>query len=483
MIANHIGSDFRENASLVSRVNAGSKGKTDAMSTLITVFSFIIVLGILVFFHEFGHYWVARRNGIVVQEFGMGYPPRLVKLFTYDGTEFTLNLIPFGGFARMKGEDAGDLSPGSFNAASRLGRAVTLVAGPAMNAILAIFLFAFSFMAGFPAEAAYPLVTNVTAGSLAAQIGLQKDDILLQAGNQSTQVSADPSLHYTVWHKNTAAKAVVSSLTLSRNGKIIELPIQGQETVDQLLSAIQYTPVLDTQIAATAADSPAAKAGLKAGDILYHVNDTPISFGTPLSGVVRENLGKEISLTVLRNHQWATFKLTPRQNPPPGQGALGVEIGPVTQLATMPMLTALREGAGFAFQYVKVVVQMPIMLIRGQLAPSDAQLSGPVGIAHLVGGAVTATIETGLWFPIWRLSGILSVALAITNMLPLPALDGGRLLFILIEALRGRRINPEREGFVHMVGFMLLLGLLVYITVQDLRTTPIGIDWRSLLGQ
>jgi regulator of sigma E protease len=103
------------------------------MSTIVTVVSFIIVLGILVFFHELGHYWVARRNKIVVEEFGMGYPPRLVKLFRYDGTDFTLNLIPFGGFARMKGEDASDMSPGSFNAASRGARAATLFAGTAMN--------------------------------------------------------------------------------------------------------------------------------------------------------------------------------------------------------------------------------------------------------------------------------------------------------------------------------------------------------------
>lgn len=453
------------------------------MSTLITVVSFIIVLGILVFIHEFGHYWVARRNGIVVQEFGMGYPPRLVKLFTYDGTDFTLNLIPFGGFARMKGEDAGDLSPGSFNAASRLGRAATLVAGPAMNAILAIFLFAFSFMAGFPAEVAYPSVTDVATGSIAERVGLQKGDILLKAGDQPTQVSADPDFSYTVWHKESAGHAAPTALTVSRQEKLLALPIDGQQTVDQILSTVAYTPILETQIARTAPNSPAAQAGLQAGDMLYKVNDTIITFDSPLSTIVKQKLGQEVTLTVLRNQQWQTFKLTPRQNPPPGEGALGVEIGAVTQLATLPFLSALNHGVAFAFQYVKVVLQMPIMLIRGQLAPADAQLSGPVGIAHLVGGAVTATIETGLWFPIWRLSGILSVALAITNLLPLPALDGGRLLFILIEALRGRRINPEREGFVHMVGFMLLLGLLVYITVQDLRTTPVGIDWRTLLGQ
>jgi regulator of sigma E protease len=131
------------------------------MSTAITIISFVLVLGVLVFFHELGHYLAARRSGIVVEEFGMGYPPRLVKLFRYDGTDFTLNALPFGGFARMKGEDAGDMSPGSFNAASIRGRAFTLFAGPLMNFVLAIVLFAASFsVGGSEVLLAYPQVTT-----------------------------------------------------------------------------------------------------------------------------------------------------------------------------------------------------------------------------------------------------------------------------------------------------------------------------------
>ncbi|MDQ3248645.1 MAG: RIP metalloprotease RseP [Chloroflexota bacterium] len=452
------------------------------MSTLITLVSFMIVLGVLVFIHEFGHYWVARRNGIVVQEFGMGYPPRLVKLFTYDGTDFTLNLIPFGGFARMKGEDAGDMSPGSFNAASRLGRAATLVAGPLMNAILAVFLFAFSFMAGFPAEVARAQVIAVEGGSVAAGLGLQAGDILLQSGDQPIQVGAIPEVNYRVWNGEDSITGD-GALVVSRQDSVVELPMPVDIQLDDVLASIDYAPVLDTLIRRTAPNSPAAGAGLQADDILYKINDTVITLNSPLNQVVQQNLGKPVTLTVLRDQTWQTFEVTPRQNPPPGEGALGVEIGFATQLSSMPFLAAMRQGFTAMVQYITVVLQVPYMLIQGTLAPADAQLQGPVGIARLVGGAATATIETGLWFPIWRLSAILSVALAITNLLPLPALDGGRLLFILIETLRGRRINPEREGLVHMVGFMLLLGLLVYITVQDIRATPVGIDWRALLGQ
>ena len=199
--------------------------------------------------------------------------------------------------------------------------------------------------------------------------------------------------------------------------------------------------------------------------------------------LIKERAGNEVTMTMLRGDEWVDIQVTPRVDPPPGEGALGVQISPITTLGTLGVLPSLWEGVKSTAEYVMVVLQLPVMLIMGTLSPQEAQLSGPVGIAQMVGGAVSATVETGLWFPILRLSAVLSAALAITNLLPLPALDGGRLLFILIETLRGRRVNPEREGLVHMVGFVLLLGLLVIVTVQDIRSAREGIDWLQLLGQ
>jgi regulator of sigma E protease len=451
---------------------------------LVTIISFVIVLGVLVFFHELGHYWVARRNGIVVEEFGLGYPPRLVKLFRYDGTDFTINLIPFGGFARMRGEDAADVSPGSFNGASRGARAATLIAGPAMNALLAVILFAFSFMAGFPAVAAFPQLISVESNSVAAQAGLQPGDVVLTTGDQPALVSAVPDFRYSVWQQNERATPDGPvAVTYSRGQQIQQTTLPDATAADELLHTADFQPVLETQILATAPGSPAELAGLQPGDLVFSVNGDVITYDYPLNNAVRQHLGQEVILTLLRDNQWLDVRLTPRVDPPPGEGALGVQIGPITELATLPLLQSLWQGVLSTLQYIVLVLQLPVMLIMGQLAPGDAQLSGPVGIAGLVGGAVSATIDTGLWFPIWRLSAVLSAALAITNLLPLPALDGGRLLFILIETLRGRRINPEREGLVHMVGFMLLLGLLVFITIQDITTEQTSIDWRTLLGQ
>lgn len=452
------------------------------MDFLITIVSFVIVLGVLVFFHELGHYWVARRNGIVVEEFGMGYPPRILKLFTYDGTLFSINLIPFGGFARMKGEDGADMAPGSFNAASRWARASTLIAGPFMNVLLAIVLFAASFMAGFPAPVAHPQITDMAPDSPAQQLGLQSGDILLSADDRATLVSTDPSARYAVWQVEEPNAA--TALTISRNGEMMQIDVANQGLVAQLLQTIQYVPVLDTQIIGIAEGSPAAEQGIQLDDIVYQVGDTVVGFdGNPLNVAVQQNLGREVPVTLFRNGEWMTLNITPRENPPAGEGALGIQITSTTNLATLPFLESMWQGVTATFQYILLVLQLPLLLLSGYMSPAEAQLSGPVGIAQMVGGAAKATIDTGLWFPIWRLSAILSAALAVTNLLPLPALDGGRLVFILIETLRGRRINPEREGLVHMVGFMLLLGLMVYITVQDLRTGAASIDWHSLLGQ
>jgi regulator of sigma E protease len=450
---------------------------------LITIVSFVLVLGVLVFLHELGHYWVARRHGIEVVEFGMGYPPRIWKLFTYDGTDFTLNAIPFGGFARMKGEDAGDMSPGSFNAASRMGRALTLLAGPAMNALIAVILFAASFMAGFPAPAGRPQVTGVLPGSMAAAAGIQPGDVLLELDSQPVQVNPVPDMNYKVMARPGQSDSGQSQLLFSRDGQIQEVQLPEGSTSAELLSGIEYAPVLSTEITLVAEGSPAQTAGIEPGDLVYSVNGETISLDATLSDVILAHAGEQVDITVLRGTQWESLQATPRVDPPPGEGALGVGIGLTNTLARLPLLASLREGVKETVGYAALILKLPVMLVMGQLAPSEAQLSGPVGIARFVGGAVNATIDTGLWFPVLRLTAVLSAALAITNMLPIPALDGGRLLFIAIEALRGRRINPEREGLVHMVGFVVLIGLLLFITVRDIMTPQQGIDWVSILGQ
>ncbi len=455
---------------------------------LTTILGFIAILGTLIFFHELGHYLVARRNGIEVEEFGVfGFPPRLFKLFTYDGTDFTINLIPLGAFVRMKGEDSDDLSPGSFNAASAGARAMVLLAGPGMNAILAVLLFAASFLAGFPASAGSPMLTDVPQGSPAAQLGLQAGDILLYLGETPVLVSAEPDLTFQVKklpeNDKPLAVPAPNALLVGRGEAVVPIALPEGLTLDELLADVSYRPVLTTRITGVAEGSPAQQVGLQPGDRIHSVNGELVTPENPVTRLVNRYRGQEIQLTVLRSGEWITVQVTPRVNPPEGQGALGIAIGPVSVLGVLPLHQALWQGLVTTFEYVRLVLMLPVLIFTGRIAASEAGLAGPVGIAQLVGGAVSATIETGYWYPIWRLSAIISAGLAIANLMPLPALDGGRLVFILIEKLRGRRIDPQKEGVVHLIGFMLLLGMMVLVTVSDLSSAPQQIDWHLLLGK
>ncbi len=446
---------------------------------LLTVISFVLVLGVLVFFHELGHYWVARRNGIIVEEFGIGYPPRALKLFRYDGTDFTLNWLPLGGFARMKGEDASDMAPGSFNAASRGARAATLIAGPIMNFVLAILFFAASAMAGTPASVGSPMFATVDPKAVA--LGLEAGDVLLTYNGAPVLVplTDDASLNIPL---STAADAA-QGLTVLRNGAVIALPAAASGDVDAALAASEITPVLTTQIEALAEGSPAHLAGLEPGDLVYAIDDVVVTPEVTLTMLVDERRGQELTLTVLRDGEPLQLTATPRLDPPPGEGSLGVQIASLNRMANMGLAPALWYGVVSTGDYAVSALSLPVMLLQGQISPAEAQISGPVGIAQMIGGAMSASLDSGFWFPILFLSAVLSAALAVMNLLPLPALDGGRLLFILIETVRGRRVSPEREGMIHVVGFVVLLGLMLIITVRDLSSTPQTIDWARLMGQ
>jgi regulator of sigma E protease len=344
---------------------------------------------------------------------------------------------------------------------------------------LAIGLFAASFAAGFPAAAGHPQLTAVAPGSAWAQLGLQEGDVLLTYNGEQVQVAAQPDSRVAIRQSGAAE----GTLVVSRNGELTNVPVANGTQLQSALDSGGFVTVLMTQITGIAQDSPAQAAGVQPGDIVLDVDNTVVTLDSPLDQEIQQRLGQPVTLTMLRNNDWVDVTLTPRAEPPPGQGALGVQIAPVTEMATMGILPALWEGVRSTVEYAMLVLQLPVMLLMGTLSPAEAQVTGPVGIAQMVGGAVSATIDTGLWFPILRLSAVLSAALAVTNLLPLPALDGGRLLFILVEAVRGRRVSPEREGMIHMVGFMVLLGLMLLITVRDLSAAPQGIDWIKLMGQ
>jgi regulator of sigma E protease len=355
---------------------------------IVTVVSFLLVMSVVVFVHELGHFLVAKRNGIAVEEFGFGYPPRLIKLGERDGTVYSINAIPFGGFVRMRGEDD-PTQPGSFASASKTARVLTLVAGAAMNFLLAIVLLAIlTVVTGVPDQArSGTIVQGIASGSPAALAGLQIGDRIVSADGTALP-TMDDLQRYTASH----AGQVVTYEVIRRDAAGPETPVE--------------------------------------------------------------------------------ITVTPRTNPPAGQGALGIQI----DIPRRPpkIWEAVWSGIGATGEVIYLTFQIPATLIREGRPISEAGFMGPVGIAATTGEVVRSAVAVNSARPVLWFIGLLSIALGVTNLLPIPGLDGGRLLFVVVEAVRRKRIEPSQEGMVHLVGFGLLLLLVSIVTVREVTALVNG---------
>lgn len=326
--------------------------------------TFILGIAVLIFVHELGHFLAARLLKVEVEEFGIGFPPRLVKLFERNGTIYSLNAIPLGGFVRPKGENDPTVE-GGLAAASPWVRLGVVSAGPLMN-----------------------LIVGVILGVL---------------------------LFYSM----------------------------GDRITEKVL------------IASIAPNSPAAAAGLQVGDLVLQVNDQPITSTTALQNIVAQNLGVPITMLIQRGDQTLTLHLTPRANPPEGQGPLGVALDNPTQPISLG--TAVQRGVGAVYENARSILLLPVRFLRGEAEPQEGRLVGYKGMFDIY-----QRLQSPLWFFM-----AISISLGVVNLLPIPALDGGRILLTLPEILIRRRVPTNFENVIHMVGFVLLILLLIYINVQD----------------
>ncbi|HZD10424.1 MAG TPA: M50 family metallopeptidase [Candidatus Binatia bacterium] len=347
------------------------------MNILWMVGAFALILTPIIFVHELGHFVAARFFDIRVEEFGIGFPPRAVKLFERKGTIYSLNWIPLGGFVRPAGEDDPSV-PDGLAAAPKKARFFTLAAGAAANFVLAFFVFWIAFMIGPSAVA----VEDVQPGS------------------------------------------------------------------------------------------PALAAGLQSGDLILEVNDQLVESSGVLVTAVTEHAGQSIELVVQRGEDVFSVNLVPRREgeyDPQTEGPMGISLGygRSSRLAKGPVESVTSSVRSIG-EIIYLTVRAPIMLLEGEITPAQARPVGPVGISQIAGQTAQYTAATGDWFQLLRITAFISVALGFTNLLPIPALDGGRILFVLLEAIRGRRIEPEREGLVHLVGMLFLLGLMFLLIIQDI---------------
>ncbi|MBA7606647.1 putative zinc metalloprotease [subsurface metagenome] len=354
---------------------------------ILTILAFLGILAVVIIAHELGHFTTAKAFGVKVEEFGVGFPPRLIGIRRGE-TLYSLNAIPLGGFTKMAGEEDPQVSRSL--ASKRTGvRILVLSAGSLMNALLPILLFSIAFM--IP----HDMVTEPTV------------------------------------------------------------------------------------VKAVSPGSPAESAGIEPGDTLIGINGHTVNNFSQFQRYVLLNLGKET--TILVEHSDAAteeFQLIPRWEPPEGEGSIGVERDVDFALAnrtvvsqSYPFWEAIPMGAG---ECVETFVLFKNEIIRIFIGASSFQVTGPVGIAQMTGEVARSGIS-----PLLEFAGFISINLAIINLFPIPALDGGRIIFVLVEWIRrGKRVSPRTEGLVHAIGFIMLMAAILALTYQDIARIIAG---KSLL--
>ncbi|MSQ26480.1 MAG: RIP metalloprotease RseP [Dehalococcoidia bacterium] len=440
---------------------------------MLTVVAFIGVILVLVFVHELGHFTAAKLSGVRVLEFALGFPPRLFQVRRGE-TVYTLNLLPLGGFVKMQGEE--DPSDPRSLAAQPMGtRAVILSAGAFMNLALAIVLFSVVAMLPQRQLVGDVVVAGVAAGSPAAAARLQAGDVVRTVNEQRVENGAD--LEYQV-QLRLGAKATFG---VDRAG-----------TRERIDVTPQWSSPADTQypvtIGSVAAGAAGEAAGLQRGDAIVEANGQAVASLAALRAAVEQAAGAEISLLVERGRSQVATRVTPNLNPPEGQGPLGIVIAAANEatgvlygldnqhIASRGVAAWRAVPAGFR-QAGETLVLMKNGITKWFLGDSNPRddLLGPVGIARVTGEAASLGIT-----PLLLLMAALSLNLAIMNVLPLPALDGGRLLFVAIEFVRrGKRIPPKKEALVHLAGFVTLMIAAGIITYFDISRIAEG---RSAFG-
>ena len=340
---------------------------------LFTLLAFMLVLGVLVLAHEAGHFFTAKAFGVKVNEFGVGYPPRLFALKRGE-TEYSINLLPLGGFVKLAGEEDPDVKD-SLASKSHAKRIIILAAGAVINALLPIILFTGAFM----------IPHDVASGTI---------------------------------------------------------------------EVVEVSP-----------DSPAEAAGVVAGDIIISFDGEELTNNVELGRVIFLNLGQASEMVIRHADGTSTsVTVTPRWEPPEGQGAVGLQTRTndvVITKESIPFFNAVGMGFSESLDTLVLFKNSMLGLITGN---AEGGIAGPVGIAQITGEVARAGLS-----PLMEFTALLSLNLAILNILPIPALDGGRIAFVVIEWVRrGKRIDPQTEGKIHFAGFAILIMLVIMVTFNDI---------------
>jgi regulator of sigma E protease len=423
-----------------------------------SLWAFLFVLGVLIFVHELGHFLMARRLGVRVLTFSLGFGPKLIK-FTRNGTEYALSAIPLGGYVKMAGENPDESRgrPDEFLSKTKAQRFLVYIMGPVMNLLLAVVVMAGVFYQGAetPAyEQQAPVIGTVLKDQAGDRGGLKPGDRIVSVDGRDVET----------WEQFFIAVGTKASreteIVVERNGQRVPLRVTPTPTTKYEVGEVGVVPQMRPQIAEVTPGRAASRAGLKRGDVVIEVDGQPAPAQEALIARIKSSPGKPLRLTVLRDGEKKEFTVVPEGTP--GAALIGVRINPFEFRMTQPgLVEAFRLSVARNWDWTKLIFRTLGGLFTRET--SVRQLMGPVGIAELSGGAA----ELG-WLPLFNLMAMISLNLGLLNLMPIPVLDGGHIFIMLLEGLVRRDFSVKVKEKMLLAGFVVLMMLMVTVIYNDL---------------
>jgi regulator of sigma E protease len=450
------------------------------MKMLIFVAAFLVAIGILVAVHEFGHYWVAKKLGFKVLRFSIGFGKPLLTRVGKDAdrTEYCLSAIPLGGYVKLLDEREGEVAPGelhrSFTRRPIAHRVAVLLAGPAMNLIFASLLYAALAMAG--TEIVKPIVGQVRLDSPAAAAGLRRGDEIVRVGDYKGEDTEELQIDLL---RQVSADATVP-LRVRRGGDEIALTLRVADDTRTLTEPGKLLPGLgfdlatwraDTTVQSVPAGSAGERAGLKAGDKLVAVDGRPIVNSSDFIAAVTGAPGRVLSVDVQRGGERLTLSTPVPKVVEDGRaiGRLGITLAEgqrswppgLVQIQRSGPIAALGVGVKKMWEMSSLTVQMLWRMVTGEVSAKN--ISGVVSIAEFAGISAYLGLTAYMAF-----LAIISVSLGVLNLMPVPLLDGGQVVYQLVEAVKGSPLSERAQSFGQQVGIALLVVLMSLAFYNDI---------------
>lgn len=434
------------------------------MAFVESIWWMIVLIGIMIVIHELGHYWAARYFDVKIDAFAVGFGPKLYGVRRGE-TEWKICAIPFGGYVKMAGSEHEEQTndPRGFMNKPRWQRMIIAIAGPLMNIILSVVLLAGLFTMQFPKPMYLDKparIGSVAPDSPAAKAGIHVGDVIVRMEDQANPTWDDVSL------SSLANINRPVSLVLSRDGQTIPIQITLKHTDAAGFEALGWQPDSDVVAARVEPDLDAARQGLKNGDHIVSINGDPVRAPYALVEKVRASKGEPLTIAYRRNGQDLTAKVTPvpkkAADAPKPVFMIGIVAAPMSRNVPLAPIEAIKESANANYKNAGLIYSVIRSIFEARLSPKT--IEGPVRMAQMSRQAA----KEGFDSYIYLMSGV-SLNLAIFNLLPIPILDGGVILMLLIEMVARRDLSLRLKEMVFTVSFVFLISLVAFVLYNDIQ--------------